>query len=80
MQNFHGFVMSFPKTHKGNYSVWKIVDRVTKLANFILIKISYPLQKLPELYVEKVISLHGNPSSVISNRDPRFGSSLFGSL
>ena len=35
------FVMSLSKNYKGNYSVWDIVDRLTKSTHFILIKISY---------------------------------------
>lgn len=44
---------------KGCHSIWVIVDRLTKSAHFIPIKISYSLQKLVELYIEKVVSLHG---------------------
>lgn len=49
--------MSFPKTSKVNDSVQVIVDRLTKLTHFIVIKICYPLQKLVELYIKKVVQL-----------------------
>lgn len=71
---FMDFVMSFPKTIKGCDSAWVIVNRLTKSAHFILIKINYPLQKLVELYIEKVASLHGIPLSIVSDRDLRFTS------
>jgi len=32
------FVNGLPKTKKGNDSIWVIVDRLTKLAHFILVK------------------------------------------
>ncbi|XP_050889837.1 uncharacterized protein LOC127095149 [Lathyrus oleraceus] len=70
------FVTSLPKTSKGNDSIWVIMDKLTKSAHFILIKINYPLHKLAELYIEKVVSLHGIPSSIILNRDLRFTSSI----
>lgn len=39
--------------------------------HFIPIKINYPLHKLVELYIEKIVSLHGISSSIVS-RDMRF--------
>lgn len=65
---------------KGYASIWVIVDRLTKLAHFILIKIICPLQKLIELYIEKMVSLHGIPSSILSDRDPRLISWFWQSL
>lgn len=67
-----GFMMSFPKKMKGCDSIWVIIDRLTKSDHFIPIKINYLLQKLAELYIEKVVSLHGNSSSIVSDRDLRF--------
>lgn len=67
-----GFGTSFSKITKGCDSIWVIVDRLTKLDNFIPIKINFPLQKLVELYIENVVSLHGILSSIVSNRDSRF--------
>lgn len=66
------FVISLPNTAKGCDFIWVIMDILTKLAHFIPIKISYPLQDLVELYIEKVVSLHGIPSSIMSDQEPRF--------
>lgn len=74
------FVMSFPKTTKGCDSIWFIVDRLHKLAHFVLIKINYPLPKLAEFYIEIVVSLHGISSSIVLNRDLRFTSRFWKSL
>lgn len=60
------FVTSLPKTMKGCNSIWVDVDRLTKPSHFILVKISCPLQKLDELYVENIFSLHGIASSTVS--------------
>lgn len=56
------------------------MDRLTKSTHFILIKISFPLQKLAKLYIEKIVSLHGIPSSIMSDRDSRFTSRFSESL
>lgn len=57
-----------------------VVDRLTKSAYHIPIKISYPLQKLAKLYIDNVVSLHGIPSSIVSDRDMRFTSRFWSSL
>ncbi|KAL0456204.1 UNVERIFIED_CONTAM: Transposon Tf2-12 polyprotein [Sesamum latifolium] len=38
------------------------------------------LDKLAELYVAEIVRLHGVPVSIVSDRDPRFTSSFWGSL
>lgn len=53
------FVVGFPKTLKGSYSIWVVADRLTKSAHFVPIKINYPLQKLAEIYIYEIVKLHG---------------------
>jgi len=74
------FVGALPKTVKGSDSVWVIVDRLTKSAHFIHIKTSMIVAKLTEIYIEQVLRLHGIPSSIVSDRDPRFTSKFWESL
>lgn len=52
------FVIGFPKNLKGCGSIWVIVDRLTKLTHFILMRINYSLQKLDELYIDEILKLH----------------------
>lgn len=56
------------------------MDRLTKLAHLIAIKITYSLDRLAKLYVQEVARLHGIPMSIVSNRDPRFTSRFWTSL
>ena len=51
-----------------------IVDRLTKSAHFILINISFPVSQLAEIYIREIVRLHGVPSRIVSDRDPRFTS------
>ena len=53
------FVSGLPRTAKNWDSIWVIVDRLTKSAHFIPIRMDCPMERLAELYVEKIVSLHG---------------------
>jgi len=74
------FVGALPKTTKGFDSIWVIVDRLTKSAHFITIKTGMTVAKLAKIYIEQVVRLHGIPSSIMSDRDPRFTSKFWESL
>jgi hypothetical protein len=74
------FVSGLPKTKKGNDSIWVIVDRLTKYAHFIAFKTGTLIPKLAETYVDQILWLHGIPSSIVSDRDPRFTSRFWESL
>ncbi|GKE43179.1 putative reverse transcriptase domain-containing protein [Tanacetum coccineum] len=63
-----------PKTSSEHDSIWVIVDRMTKSANFLAICEDYKMQKLARLSINEVVARHGVPVSIISNRDIRFTS------
>ncbi|KAA3457096.1 DNA/RNA polymerases superfamily protein [Gossypium australe] len=66
------FVTGLPLTPKKKDVVWIVVDRLTKSAYFIPVHIDYSLDKLANLYVSKIVGLHGVSLSIISDKDPRF--------
>ncbi|MCI21378.1 retrotransposon protein [Trifolium medium] len=74
------FVSGLPRTAKGHDMIWVVVDRLTKSAHFIAIKTGMLIPKLDEIYVEHIVRLHGIPSSIVSDRDPRFTSRFWESL
>jgi len=74
------FVGALPKTVKGFDSIWVIVDRLTKSTHFIPTKTGMSLARLAEIYIKQVVRLHGIPSSIVSDRDPRFTSQYWESL
>ena len=49
------FVSSFPLKQQKHGSVWVIVDRLTKSANFILVRIDYSMDRLAELCVDEIV-------------------------
>ncbi len=68
------FVMGLPKTQKNHDAVWVIVDRLTKSAHFLPVRMDYSLDRLAKLYIDEIVRLHGVPVSIVSDRDPRFTS------
>src|SRR3954464_590101 len=65
-------VCGLPRTPGGHDTIWVVVDRLTKAAHFIPIRLNYPIDKLSDLYIREVVRLHGVPLSIVSDRDPRF--------
>ena len=74
------FITGLPRTTNGYDAIWVIVDRLTKTAHFIPIKITYSMERLAELYVKEIVRLHGIPKSIISDRDGRFTSKFWKSV
>jgi len=68
------FVTSLPNTPRGNDAIWVVIDRLTKSVHFLPINITFPVAQLAEIYIRDVVKLHGVPSSIVSDRDPRFTS------
>ena len=66
------FVSGFPLTQRKHDAVWVIVDRLTKFAHFLPVRLDYSMDRLAELYVSEIIRLHGIPLSIVSDRDPQF--------
>ncbi|GJS42398.1 hypothetical protein Tco_0567441 [Tanacetum coccineum] len=70
------FVTKLPKTANGYDTIWVIVDRLTKSAHLLPMRETDPMEKLMKLYMKEVVTRHGVPVSIISDRDGRF-TSLF---
>ncbi|XP_058784519.1 uncharacterized protein LOC131659328 [Vicia villosa] len=68
------FVTGLPNTSRGHDSIWVIVDRLTKLAHFIPINITYPVSNLAEIYTNVIVKLHGVPLCIVLDKDLRFTS------
>jgi hypothetical protein len=66
------FIMGLPLiTHKFDLT-WVIVDRLTKFAYFIPINTKYQAEKYAEIYIARVLCLHGVPKTIISDRGSQF--------
>ncbi|GJS91963.1 putative reverse transcriptase domain-containing protein [Tanacetum coccineum] len=74
------FVMKLPKTPSGQDTIWVIVDRLTKSAHFLPMKETDSMEKLTRQYLKEVVSRHGVPVLIISDRDSKFTSHFWKSL
>ncbi|GJV98588.1 hypothetical protein Tco_1553840 [Tanacetum coccineum] len=74
------FVTKLPKTSTGHDAIWVIVDRLTKSAHFIPIRATDSMETLTRLYIKEIVSRHGVPISIISDRDSHFTSRFWQSL
>jgi hypothetical protein len=69
-------ITQLPKT-KGNLSIWVVVDRCTKMANFIPFKEPATAEDLAKVFVQEIWRLHSVPPDIISNRDTHFTSNFW---
>jgi transposase InsO family protein len=66
------FNVGLPRTQSGYDSIWVIVDRLTKVAHFIPVKTTYSGPQLAELYMSRIVGLHGVPKKIVSDRGTQF--------
>ncbi|WVZ53759.1 hypothetical protein U9M48_004660 [Paspalum notatum var. saurae] len=74
------FIVGLPRTQSGFDSIWVIVDRLSKVAHFIPVKERYTGQDLAELFMARIICLHGVPKRILSDRGTQFTSRFWKKL
>ncbi|GJR96413.1 putative nucleotidyltransferase, ribonuclease H [Tanacetum coccineum] len=74
------FVTGLPTTQKRHDAIWVVVDRLTKSAHFLPIRKNYGISKLAEIFRQEIVRLHGTPTSIVSDRDPKFTSCFWKGL
>ena len=68
----YGFHCRLTQTSKGYDSIWVIVDRLTKTAHFLPVKTTHTAKQYAQLYLDRIVSLHGIPKTIISDRGAQF--------
>ena len=56
----------------GHDAVWVIMDRLTKSAHFLVVRMTFTFEEYDRLYIREIVQLYGVSVSIISDRDPRF--------
>jgi hypothetical protein len=62
------FITGLPRIKSGYDSIWVVVDHLTKIAHFILLKTTYTSAKLVDIYMKMIVWLHGVPKRIVSDR------------
>jgi transposase InsO family protein len=59
-----------------------IIDRLTKIAHFVPVKTYYPVITYAHIYIyiACILSLHGIPKTIVSDRGPQFVSKFWSEL
>ena len=76
----YGFVTHLSRTIMGHDTIWVVVDRLTKSANFLAMNLRMHMAKLAQLYIKEIVRLHGVPSSIVLDRDAQFTSGFWQTL
>jgi hypothetical protein len=74
------FITGFPKSQKGNDAIFVVIDRLSKVAHFLPVKESITASKLADLYTSRIVSLHGVPLEISSDRGSLFTSRFWQSF
>ena len=64
------FVTHLPRTPRWRDAAWVIVDRLTKSAHFLAVRMTFTLEEFCQLYIREIVRLHGVLVSIVSDRDP----------
>ncbi|WVZ71217.1 hypothetical protein U9M48_019831 [Paspalum notatum var. saurae] len=68
-ENIHmDFIVGLPHTQKGYDSIWVVIDRFTKAAHFLPVKTTYRAKQYAELYISRIVALHGVPRPSLRTR------------
>jgi hypothetical protein len=74
------FIVGLPRTQAGYDSIWVTMDRLTKVSHFIPVKTTYSGAKLVEIYMSRIMCLHGVSKKIMSDRGSQFASKFWEKL
>ena len=68
------FITRFPRSQKGHDAIFVVIDRFSKVAHFLPVKETITASQLADLYVSRIVSLHGVPLEINSDHGSLFTS------
>ena len=74
------FINGFPRTKRGNNAIFVVIDQLSKVAHFLPVRESITASQLANLYISRIVSLHGVPLEINSDRGSLFTSRFWESF
>jgi hypothetical protein len=71
------FITMLLRKTKQHDSIMVVVDKLTKAAHFILVKLNHKETNIIDIYTREIARLHGIPKTIFSDRDPKFTSNFW---
>ena len=66
------FITGLPKSKKQNDSIFVVIDKLSKAAHFIPMKLTYKAVNMADIFLKETFRLHGIPKEIILDRDVKF--------
>jgi len=60
-----------------NDSIMVVVDKLTKVSKFILMKSTFSASDVANVFIRNVVKLHGVPKKIMSERDAKLTSKFW---
>ncbi|GJP49343.1 hypothetical protein CLOM_g8566 [Closterium sp. NIES-68] len=74
------FITGLPTTTNGHDAILVVIDKFSKMGHFIPTHTIAHTEETAQLFVRYIISQHGIPTTLISDRDPKFTSNFWKEL
>jgi len=74
------FIIGFLRIVRQHDSIMVVVDRLEKVAHFILVKSTFLAIDVAQVFIKYVIVLHGVSKNIVSDRDAKFTSMFWKEL
>jgi len=67
------FIEPFPEVNRYNY-LWVVICRMTSMVHLVPVHMKMTASQLSSIYMHEIIRLHGLPSPIVCDWDPKFTS------
>jgi hypothetical protein len=74
------FITGLPRSQKGHDDILVVIDQLSKVAHFLPVKETTTASQLAELYISRIVSLHGIPKEISLDRGGLFTSKFWESF